>query len=423
MMSIAPIFPPPPPPPPMGILSQQQHQHHPHQHHRSMLPPSSSSGSSGFGGVGCHPNMSIGISTGGMHHPLSVTGGGASSSGGGGSNGAMSIAPIFPPPPPPPPGNPTQQQHHPHQHHRSMLPSPSSSGSSGVGCHPYMSIGISTGGLLSVQSSGAMTGSTSNSITTKMNIRYLKISARLWIHKGAPVSGFVEMRVHIHMPRDLAFVIPRKVKTNWNGDNCDEDRDRGVFRGTRNQYAMCSLYVQIGKLLGVRPRKGKDSLFEEIYRHWSLSRNSFYREGLIRTLDDLVEGDYLVLNCGMLHKCSHMTKDFMKQLPPEYKDDVKVSLISPRRNRDHDASAGSSENINSSNKRPKVVAAPGKRIATDRRPIFGPNVYGPKHSNEVIEISSDDESETSSVEDVTDKWRAKRDEERSKMKENAEEID
>jgi hypothetical protein len=225
------------------------------------------------------------------------------------------------------------------------------------------------------------------------------------------------------MPRDLAFVRPRKVKSNWNGDNCDEDRDRGVFRGTRNQYAMCSLYVQIGKLLGVRPRKGKDSLFEEIYRHWSLSRNSFYREGLIRTLDDLVEGDYLVLNCGMLHKCSHMTKDFMKQLPPEYKDDVKVSLISPRRNRDHDASAGSSENINSSNKRPKVVAAPGKRIATDRRPIFGPNVYGPKHSNEVIEISSDDESETSSVEDVTDKWRAKRDGERSKMKENAEEID
>ena len=269
-------------------------------------------------------------------------------------------------------------------------------------------------------------GSTSNSKTMTMNmgIRDLKISARLWIHPGAPVTGFVETHVHIHMPK--AVTIPRKVKKNCNGDNCDDDGDRGVFRGTRNQYAMCSLYLQIGKLLGVRPRNGKDSMFEEIYRHWSLSRNrnSLYGGGLIRTLDDLVDGDRLIFHCGSFHKSSGLAADFLQRLPSDYKGLVKVSLISPLRNCDHNASAGSSENMISSNKLPKVASAPGKQIATaDRRPIVAPVVHGPKHSNEVIEISSDDESEASSVDDVTDEWRAKREEERRKMRENAEEID
>ena len=261
-----------------------------------------------------------------------------------------------------------------------------------------------------------MTGSRSNTVTMNMNmrmgVRKIKISVRL-SKQDAPLSNFVDM--HISRP----YVIPKK--KNFTGDNWYDNR--GVFHGTRNQYAMCSLYVQIGKLLGVRPRNREKSMFEEIYRHWRLCTFRPNRGGLIRTLDDLVDGDRLTLHCGSFHKSSHLTKDCMKRLPSEYKDVVKVSLISPLRDCDHHASAGSSENINSSNKLPKVAAAPGKQITTDRRPIVAPVVHRPKHSNEVIVISSDDESEASSVDDVTDEWRAKREEERRKMRENAEEID
>ena len=326
------------------------------------------------------------------------------------------------------------------------------------------------------ESASAMTGSntTTKTRTIIIGLRDIKISARLKIRQGAPVTGFVDM--HIHMPKTFTF--PKKTKMNCNGDE-----DHGVFLGTRNQYAMCSIYVQIGKLLGVRPRNGKDSMFQEIYRHWSLSRsqNSVYGGRLVRTIDDIADGDRLTLDCGSFHKSTKLAADFVHRLPSEVRYVVKVSLISTRRNCDHDASAvsseninspnklpkvpaapvkriatyhrpidapvvhitkcsnevmisplrncdhdviaGSSENINSPNKRPKVAAAPGKQIATDCRPVVAPVVHGPKHSIEVIEFSSDDQSEVSSIYDVTAEWRAKRDEERRKMRENAEEID
>ncbi len=90
--------------------------------------------------------------------------------------------------------------------------------------------------------------------------------------------------------------------------------------------------------------------------------------------------------------------DDLKRLSSEFKDVVRVSLTSPIGiNYDH---GGSSENKDSSNK-----------------------VSGKQINIEVIVISSDDESETSDVEDVTDKWRAKREAERRKMMEKAEEID
>ena len=77
---------------------------------------------------------------------------------------------------------------------------------------------------------------------------------------------------------------------------------------------------------------------------------------------------------------------------------------------------GSSENINSSNKISDTADVSGKRINFDV-------VSGKKNINEVIEISSDDDSVISGVEDVTYEWRAKREEERRKLKMNAVEIE
>lgn len=116
-----------------------------------------------------------------------------------------------------------------------------------------------------------------------------------------------------------------------------------------------------------------------------------------------------------LYKSSSSTSDFLKRLPYEFKDVVKVSLIPPLRICDGEINGGSSENNDSTNKISKAAVASGNRIVNDV-------VSRKTNDNEVIEISSDDESEISEVEDVTYEWRAKRVEERRKMMANAVEI-
>jgi hypothetical protein len=253
------------------------------------------------------------------------------------------------------------------------------------------------------------TASDSTSIAgsnARTGVKIIKISARLWINPDVPFTDYLDM--HISAP----YTIPKKSKKKCTGNFRDESCYG--FLGDRNQYTMCSLYVQIGKLLGVRPQNKKVSMFEEIYRGWSLS--SYRGRGVIRTLNEIVDGDQLVLNCGRLYKSSPSTHDYLKLLPSEFKGVVKVSLTSPLGNYyDND---GSPEDKDSSNKLPKVASESGKWIGT---------VVGGKQNKqiniEVIVISSDDESETSDVEDVTDKWRAQREEERRKKMENADEID
>lgn len=115
--------------------------------------------------------------------------------------------------------------------------------------------------------------------------KIIAISVRLW---NLPAGTGLDVQI------SSPCIIPKK--TNLAGDKCDDDD--GVFLGTRNQYTMCSLYVQIGNLLGVQPQHRKVSMFDEIYRGWSLRRSRFHGGGFIRTLDDKMVGDWLVLNCG-----------------------------------------------------------------------------------------------------------------------------
>ena len=107
----------------------------------------------------------------------------------------------------------------------------------------------------------------------------------------------------------------------------------------------------------------------------------------------------------------------LKNLP--FKNCVKVNALkTPLRVRDVN------DGTTSSNKPPSVAAKVVSITNDSSRSYVRPADSGKENSNEVIVISSDDESDCSSdVEDVTEEWRAKRDEELRIMRASAEEID
>jgi hypothetical protein len=168
-------------------------------------------------------------------------------------------------------------------------------------------------------------------------------------------------------------------------------KDYSYPLGMRSNEIMCSLLVQIGKLLHVKiPRK--DYVFSSTSKQWCLLSLKGRDEKVIGRLNDIVDGDRLILNCDKLWTFAHSEKDILRTLP--FKKIVNATLTSPTSS--------------------KAVG----------RSIFRPDVSGKENNSEVIVIDSDDESDCSSdVEDVTDVWRAKQDEERRRMKVAAEEID
>jgi hypothetical protein len=153
------------------------------------------------------------------------------------------------------------------------------------------------------------------------------------------------------------------------------------------------------------------------YEKWRLHcRAGWEREAKeIRTLKDIVCGDRLVLSCGELWVCGPLDESTRKKLP--FKKCLRVFGSSLRV---RDVNVGTT----SSNKPPSVAAKVVSIMNDSSRSYVRPAVSGKENSNEVIVISSDDESDCSSdVEDVTEEWRAKRDEELRIMRASAEEID
>lgn len=248
------------------------------------------------------------------------------------------------------------------------------------------------------------------------NMTTVKVSVRLWMNPDIPVTGFVDM----YISRPTLEVPRKKPKNHTADDHCGQ----GSFVGKTNQYVMCSLLVQVGNCFGVRPLHGRDSMFDELYDKWILVHSGGSRSAsgtAIRKLIDIKHGDSLVLHCGKFWKFSPSARDYLNGLPSEYKNVVKVVLApTPLRTCDRDANGASSENRDPNINLPTVAVKKVRHIAHDSRLIVGRGSV----SNEIILISSDDESDTSSiVEDVTEICRAIRDKERRKMMANALVID
>lgn len=187
---------------------------------------------------------------------------------------------------------------------------------------------------------------------------------------------------------------------------------------TRSTAILCSLSVQMGTLFGIKiPSSECDD--NRTWDQWKLYRLSGEVSKEIMKLNDIVNGDQLLLDCGEHWAYALGNEDTLKGLP--FRKWVKVEFTPLLH---CDVNAGASGNKGPVGKPPQEAKKNAESIANDSRHRYvGSSGSGEENINEVIVLSSDDESDCSSVEDVTDKFRACRDEERRKMKANAEEID
>lgn len=174
----------------------------------------------------------------------------------------------------------------------------------------------------------------------------------------------------------------------------------------------------MGTLFGIKiPSSECDD--NRTWDQWKLYRLSGEVSKEIMKLNDIVNGDQLLLDCGEHWAYALGNEDTLKGLP--FRKWVKVEFTPLLH---CDVNAGASGNKGPVGKPPQEAKKNAESIANDSRHRYvGSSGSGEENINEVIVLSSDDESDCSSVEDVTDKFRACRDEERRKMKANAEEID
>lgn len=242
-------------------------------------------------------------------------------------------------------------------------------------------------------SNAALGASHHRAMTVNINVSVRLFCLRSSLPHGLPprLTSFVDMSI-ITNPFDYA------------------DNSPG-----RAYQIMGSLLVQIGMFFGVKIPDGVKYSYHSLNGIWQWRLQREANE--IRTLKDIVSGDRLVLRCGEHWVYGPLDGSTLKNLP--FKNCVKVkALKSPLRVRDVN------DGTTSSNKPPSVAAKVVSITNDSSRSYVRPAVSGKENSNEVIVISSDDESDCSSdVEDVTDEWRAKRGEELRIMMANAEEID
>jgi hypothetical protein len=259
---------------------------------------------------------------------------------------------------------------------------------------------------------------------------------------AVPRGGTVKLRVSIRLFTSADFV-DLYIITNL--------KDYMDSLGARSTAILCSLLIQIGNALGLK-------IPSEYNCMWARRHMWLYQSALAGTreskevgrLNDIANGDQLVLHCGEYLRRAFVNKYSLKGLP--YKKFVKVSLISPLLHRDSNAGstaykvpsnklqhvaakcvgsitgAGGKENVNDYAAIKDLSSMPlksaGNILHDSIRRNVAPDNIGKHNNNELIVIGSDDESDYSSeVEDVTAKWRADRDEERRKMMANADVID
>lgn len=276
----------------------------------------------------------------------------------------------------------------------------------------------------------------------------------------APRGGMVKLKVSIRVSSNM-----------FPGIRCSDFVDMCIItnsedykdsHGERSRSIMCSLLLQIGHVFGLK-RGPREFAFIRTSEHWCLRRSAFagrWESKDVERLKDIKNGDQLVLYCGEHWASSPVNGDPLKGLP--FSSLVKVFSTSPLLDRDvnvgststkvmskkppqvaantagikvHDSRSShvqpytsEKENINDSvaSKRffNKALKKCAEGISHNSRRYDAPDIGGKKRSNKDIDVCSDDESDYSSyVEDITDEWRAKRDEDRQNKKANAEEID
>ena len=98
------------------------------------------------------------------------------------------------------------------------------------------------------------------------------------------------IRVSVHVKHSMTI----NSAENNNGDN--------------RKYVMCSLLLQLGKILGIQPSYAPSpyisTIFNEIYNKWSLKcieSNTQYTRS-INQLADITDGNELILCCGSYYK-------------------------------------------------------------------------------------------------------------------------
>lgn len=277
----------------------------------------------------------------------------------------------------------------------------------------------------------------------------------------APRGGMVKLKVSIRLSSNM-----------FAGIRCSDFVDMCIITnledykdspGERSRSIMCSLLLQIGHVFGLK-RGLREFAFTRTSEHWCLRRSALagrWESKDVERLKDIKNGDQLVLYCGEHWAFSLVDENPLKGLP--FTSLVKVVLTSPLLDRDVNVGSASTkylsnkptpvaantagikvhdsrsshiqpdhtsekENINDSvaNKRffNKALEKPAESMSHNCRRYDAPDISGMKSSNKDIVMCSDNESDDSSdVEDITDEWRARRDEDRRNMKANAEEID
>ena len=184
------------------------------------------------------------------------------------------------------------------------------------------------------------------------------------------------------------------------------------------KYSMISLLFQIGLLLNVRPKDVP--IFHDtmgLGHAWKLTR--FTGGAMITDLKDIFDGDWLVLDINRYAKfLSDVSRDwyyqrkFWKQVPPKFKNIVTVSWAPIVHNNCDDVNKLSS-NI--------TYLQLNSEMSTENNTSVAIDIID---SDSDSGSSDDNICDTSSVvEDVTEIWQARRDEERRKMKDNAVAID
>jgi len=104
-----------------------------------------------------------------------------------------------------------------------------------------------------------------------------------------------QIRVSLHIKHSMTI----NSTENNNGDN--------------RKYIMCSLLLQLGKILGIQPSYAPSpyisTIFTEIYNKWTLTcieSNTQYTRS-IKQLADITDGNELILCCGSYYKESAAT--------------------------------------------------------------------------------------------------------------------